>query len=84
MIIFKKADKSFGRTLALNNVDLTLPVGKIIGLFGPNGAGKSTLLKSKAGLVRLSSGKVTVDGKIPQQSRALVIIVRCPAVLGNT
>ncbi|HHU75793.1 MAG TPA: ATP-binding cassette domain-containing protein [Firmicutes bacterium] len=70
MIIFEKASKSFGHILALNNVSLSLPKGKIIGLFGPNGAGKSTLLKSAAGLVRLSSGQVTVDGKIPQQGRA--------------
>ena len=70
MIIFEKASKSFGRTLALNNVNLALPEGKIIGLFGPNGAGKSTLLKAAAGLVRLNSGQVTVDGKIPLQRRS--------------
>ena len=69
MIIFEKAGKSFGRTPALNNVNLSLPEGKIIGLFGPNGAGKSTLLKAAAGLVRLSSGRVTVDGKAPRQRR---------------
>ena len=69
MIIFEKASKSFGSTLALNKVNLSLPEGKIIGLFGPNGAGKSTLLKSAVGLVRLSSGQVTVDGKIPPQRR---------------
>ncbi len=39
-------------------------------MFGPNGAGKSTLLKSATGLIRLSSGRVTVDGKTPQQRRA--------------
>jgi ABC-2 type transport system ATP-binding protein len=69
VIIFEKASKSFGSTLALNKVNLSLPEGKIIGLFGPNGAGKSTLLKSAVGLVRLSSGQVTVDGKIPPQRR---------------
>ncbi|MGI5822978.1 MAG: ABC transporter ATP-binding protein [Dethiobacteria bacterium] len=55
---------------ALDNVNVSLPEGKIIGLFGPNGAGKSTLLKSATGLIRLSSGRVTVDGKTPQQRRA--------------
>lgn len=39
-------------------------------MFGPYGAGKSTLLKSATGLIRLSSGRVTVDGKTPQQRRA--------------
>ena len=70
MIKFEGACKRFGRTLALNDINLSLPEGKIIGLFGPNGAGKSTLLKSAAGLVRLSSGQVTVDEKNPQLMRA--------------
>jgi ABC-2 type transport system ATP-binding protein len=70
MIIFEKASKHYGPTPAINNANISLPEGKIIGLFGPNGAGKSTLLKSAAGLVRLSSGQVTVDEKPPQQRRA--------------
>ncbi len=70
MIKFDGACKRFGSTLALNDINLSLPEGKIIGLFGPNGAGKSTLLKSAAGLVRLSSGRVTVDEKKPQLMRA--------------
>ena len=39
-------NKRYSSTLALNNVDLTLPKGKIIGLLGPNGSGKTTLLRS--------------------------------------
>jgi ABC-2 type transport system ATP-binding protein len=70
MIKFEGACKRFGPTLALNDINLSLPEGKIIGLFGPNGAGKSTLLKSAAGLVRPSSGQVTVDEKKPQLMRA--------------
>ena len=37
--------KSYGKTLALDNISLTLEGGKIIGLLGPNGSGKTTLIK---------------------------------------
>ena len=50
--------KRYGATLALNNVDLTLPKGKIVGLLGPNGSGKTTLLKIVAGLLTPTSGIV--------------------------
>ncbi|MEN6418293.1 MAG: ABC transporter ATP-binding protein [Clostridiaceae bacterium] len=50
--------KRYGATLALNNVDLTLPKGKIVGLLGPNGSGKTTLLKIVAGLLTPTNGIV--------------------------
>lgn len=50
--------KRYGATLALNNVDLTLPKGKIVGLLGPNGSGKTTLLKIAAGLLTPTYGIV--------------------------
>lgn len=55
--------KKYIKQLALNNVSLALPQGKIIGIVGPNGSGKSTMLKIMAGLVRPSSGSVMVNGK---------------------
>lgn len=55
--------KRYGPTLALNNVDITLPKGKIIGLLGPNGSGKTTLLKIVAGLLTPTSGFVLADGQ---------------------
>jgi ABC-2 type transport system ATP-binding protein len=47
---------------ALKGVDLTIRRGEIFALLGPNGAGKTTLIGIVCGLVRPSSGKVTVDG----------------------
>jgi ABC-2 type transport system ATP-binding protein len=47
---------------ALNGVDLTIDKGEIFALLGPNGAGKTTLIGIVCGLVRLTSGTVTVDG----------------------
>ena len=55
--------KRYGPTLALNNVDITLPKGKIVGLLGPNGSGKTTLLKIVAGLLTPTSGFVLADGQ---------------------
>jgi branched-chain amino acid transport system ATP-binding protein len=47
----------------LNNCDLYAHRGELVGIIGPNGAGKSTLLKALFGLVRVSTGKVTLDGQ---------------------
>jgi ABC-type branched-subunit amino acid transport system ATPase component len=52
----------FGGVVALNDVSLTLPPGKIVAVIGPNGSGKSTLFNTVTGLVKLASGTVVVDG----------------------
>jgi ABC-2 type transport system ATP-binding protein len=54
--------KRYGATVALKGVDLAVAEGELVGLLGPNGAGKSTLVKSACGLVRPSSGTVSVCG----------------------
>ena len=55
-------EKRYGSTTALAGVDLEVGEGELVGLLGPNGAGKSTLVKIACGLVRPSSGSVTVCG----------------------
>jgi len=72
MIEFKGVSKSFGRTVALDSVDITFATGKITGLFGPNGAGKSTSLKLISGLNRPDRGEVTIDGEKPVDSKVQV------------
>jgi ABC-2 type transport system ATP-binding protein len=52
--------KHYGRTTALNEVNLTVGEGEIYGLLGPNGAGKSTLLRVLLGLVRPNKGSALV------------------------
>ena len=69
MIEFKNISKSFGSTVALDDVSLVFPRGKIIGLFGPNGAGKSTSIKLIMGLNRPDRGEVRVDGENPQNKK---------------
>ena len=62
MIEIEKLTKTYrGKVNALNGVDLTIGTG-MFGLVGPNGAGKTTLMRILAGLLRASSGRVTVFG----------------------
>lgn len=48
---------------ALENVTLSLPKGRIVGLLGPNGSGKTTLIKLAAGLLTPTAGELRIDGK---------------------
>ena len=57
--------KSFGRTRALDGLDLTVLPGSVHGFLGPNGAGKSTTIRVLLGLVRRDAGDVTVLGGDP-------------------
>ena len=61
----KQLTKNYGRTQALDHVDLTVEPGRIVGLLGPNGSGKTTLLKIANGLLVPTSGTLTVDGAAP-------------------
>ncbi len=51
-----------GRTPILNNVDLTVPAGHMVGLIGRNGAGKTTLMRAIMRLLTAKSGEMTADG----------------------
>jgi sulfate-transporting ATPase len=53
----------FGGVVALDDVDLTVEAGTIVGLIGPNGAGKTTLIDAVTGFVKPSGGTVLVDEK---------------------
>jgi ABC-2 type transport system ATP-binding protein len=61
----KSLTKKFSNLTALNNVNLTLERGRIIGLLGPNGSGKTTLIKIINGLLVPNSGNLLIDGKAP-------------------
>ncbi|WP_439657812.1 ATP-binding cassette domain-containing protein [Lentzea sp. HUAS TT2] len=57
--------KSFGRTTALDGLDLTVRAGEVHGLLGPNGAGKTTTLRVLLGLLRADEGTAEVLGADP-------------------
>ncbi|MET4923247.1 ABC transporter ATP-binding protein [Streptomyces sp. PSRA5] len=59
--------KSFGRTHALDGLDLTVDSGEVHGFLGPNGAGKSTTIRVLLGLLRADSGATQLLGKDPWQ-----------------
>lgn len=56
--------KSYDKqNIAVNNVTLTLPKGKIVGLLGPNGSGKTTLIKMLNGLLTPTQGSIKINGQ---------------------
>lgn len=59
--------KSFGRTRALDGLDLRVATGEVHGFLGPNGAGKSTTIRVLLGLLRADSGAASVLGGDPWQ-----------------
>jgi daunorubicin resistance ABC transporter ATP-binding subunit len=62
-IQIEKLSKSFGKTVALANIDLEVPAGIVCGLLGPNGAGKTTAVRILATLLRPDGGRAFVDGR---------------------
>lgn len=60
-----------GRTV-LEDAELAVDRGEIVGLIGPNGAGKTTLLRTILGLLRPAAGRVTVDGRPARPGRTPV------------
>jgi len=62
MIEVRNVTKSFGPTVALNDVSFSLKQGEILGFLGPNGAGKSTAMKIITTFLAADSGSVRVDG----------------------
>lgn len=57
--------KKYGGLTALDNLNLTVESGKIIGLLGPNGSGKTTFIKLVNGLLTPTWGSIWIDKKIP-------------------
>lgn len=58
---------------ALNNLNLSLERGQIIGLLGPNGSGKTTFIKLINDLLTPTSGQILIDGKLPGvETKAMV------------
>jgi ABC-2 type transport system ATP-binding protein len=59
---FEGVTKRFGRTVALDDLTMSLQRGEVVGLLGPNGAGKTTALRILLGLIQPTEGHATVYG----------------------
>ena len=62
MLSVKNVSKKFKKLEAVKDVSFEITNGEIVGILGPNGAGKSTTIKMIAGLLRTSSGSITIEG----------------------
>lgn len=63
LLEIKNLYKDYGEKQVLNNITLTVPRGKIIGLLGKNGTGKTTLIKLINGLLTPTEGEIIFEGK---------------------
>jgi ABC-2 type transport system ATP-binding protein len=63
LIEIKNLTKTYGSLVVLQNINLELPYGAIIGLMGPNGSGKTSLMKILTGMINDYSGTVRIDGE---------------------
>lgn len=77
MLELQNVSKSYGKKKALQNINLQIPQGEIIGLFGENSAGKTTMMKCILGLLRYR-GKITLDGEpITHKNIARISFATC-------
>ena len=83
-IILKDIFKSYDQTEVIHGVDLQVESGKFLVLVGPSGCGKSTLLRIIAGLERITSGEILIDGNevsnIPASERGLAMVFQSYAL----
>lgn len=84
-----KLCKEYGNVLRVNDLSLAVPEGAIYGFLGPNGAGKTTTLKMILGLVRPTSGAISVFGKPATDKTRLALLrnvgslIESPAYYGH-
>jgi iron complex transport system ATP-binding protein len=63
MIDAARISLSYGPSVILQDVDIQVPAGEVIGIIGPNGSGKSTLLRVLTGVAAPNSGKISINGR---------------------
>ena len=61
----RELSKHYGPVRALENIDLDVEKGQIVGLLGPNGSGKTTFIKVAAGLLTPTNGEIRIGGENP-------------------
>ena len=69
-VTLRGATLRFGHHVIWDSLNLDITPGECLAILGPNGAGKTTLLKVMLGLLPLSAGTVTIDGRAPRRGSA--------------
>lgn len=83
VIRLSKLSKQFGDVTAVNNIDLEVKQGEIIGFVGPNGAGKTTTISMLLGFLRASHGSIEILGQSVAPSNAHHLHHRIGYVAGD-
>jgi len=81
----QNVNKQYGKngTIALSDVSIEIPEGKLISVLGPSGCGKSTLLRCVAGLESITSGKIVVSGQeVKEPPSGIGMVFQRDALLG--
>jgi ABC-type Mn2+/Zn2+ transport system ATPase subunit len=74
-LVLRDVSAGYGAGPVLQDVDLAIPPGTLVGVIGPNGSGKSTLLKAILGLAPMATGSVLLDGRPVADQRDRVAYV---------
>ena len=72
-VVVRNLRRAFGKKVALDRVNLSVPKGAVFGLVGENGAGKTTLIRHLLGLLRPESGRVRIFGMDPVETPERVL-----------
>ncbi len=73
MLQLKQVKKVFNKTVAVDNLDLSIPTGSIFGLLGPNGAGKTTTIRMIMNIIQPDAGEILYNGKHLERSDLLKV-----------
>ncbi|MEU5422738.1 ABC transporter ATP-binding protein [Streptomyces sp. NPDC001407] len=83
-IRFDEVSVTYGDTVVLDALDLTVEPGEVMALLGPSGSGKTTALRAVAGFVRPASGRVLIGGQdvtgLPPHRRGIGMVVQSYAL----
>ena len=63
-LVLKNVTKAFGKSVVIDDLDLTIKRGTMVTLLGPSGCGKTTILRLVAGLENPTSGQIFIDGEL--------------------